>query len=131
MGRILSYQSRFMPNRSFLLIFTCLAGAGCSPLTTVQADGSIAYHHFGYVKVVIPSSYSSGSEKVSATDITTTGIKIGDGLSVGYMRDKKIIVPLDCKAVILVSNQQQLDQTVQLLKQFGEKEGLCASLYTP
>ena len=113
------------------LSFFCSFSCGCSPVTTVQPDGSIAYHHFGYVKVVLPSSHNNGSERITNTDITTTGIKVGDGVSVGYMRDKKIVVPLDCKTVILVSNQEQLDKTIQLLKQFDVKDGLCASIYNP
>lgn len=102
---------------------------GCSPMTTVAPDGTIAYHHFGYVKVIVPNTYSSTDKTVSATDVSTLGIRLQNGIGVGYFRDKQVVVPLDCHTVFLVSNQEQLDKAISTLNEIHKTEGVCAAIY--
>lgn len=101
----------------------------CSPITTVATDGTIAYHHFGYVKVIVPNTYSSTEKTVSATDVSTLGIQLRNGIGVGYFRDKQVVVPLDCRTVFLVTNQEQLDKAVKTLNDVNKMEGVCAAIY--
>lgn len=101
----------------------------CSPITTVAPDGTISYHHFGYVKAIVPNTYNSTEKTVSATDVSTLGIRLQNGIGVGYFRDKQVVVPLDCHTVFLVSNQEQLDKAISAFNATNKKEGVCAAIY--
>lgn len=103
--------------------------SACSPLTTVAPDGTISYHHFGYVKVIVPNTYNSSEKTVSATDVSTLGIQLRNGIGVGYFRDKQVVVPLDCRTVFLVSNQEQLDKAISTFNATNKMEGVCAAIY--
>ena len=102
---------------------------GCSAMTTVQPDGTIAYRHFGYLKVISPNKFSTGKTPISATNIETVGIKVGNGVGIGYFHDKQIVVPLDCHTVFLVSNQEQLDKAISTLNDVTKMEGTCEVIY--
>ena len=110
-----------------LLWLSVLPLAGCAPLATVNSDGTISHHYFGYVKVVVPQSYSSEGQ-IHAVDVTSVGLQVRDGVGVGYFRDNRIVVPLDCRLVVLVKNQGQLDNAVDSLKAMGGNN-ICASIY--
>lgn len=115
--------------RLLLVLFAMSSLLACSPITTVAPDGTISYHHFGYVKVIVPNTYSSTEKTVSATDVSTFGIQLRNGIGVGYFRDKQVVVPLDCRTVFLVSNQEQLDNAVRTLNDVNKTEGVCAAIY--
>jgi len=93
----------------------------------VNPDGTIAHHYVGYVKVLIPPSYGD-AKYIHAVDVTSVGIQVRDGVGVGYFRDQRLAVPLDCRVVVLVRTQAQLDHTVAMLNR-TTREGLCATIY--
>jgi hypothetical protein len=112
---------------SELLVAAATFAAGCTPMATVNADGTTTHHYVGYVRVVVPPSYSAG-DTVHAFDVESIGIHVRDGMGVGYYRDRRVSVPLDCRLVVLVRTQQQLDHAVETLGRFN-KEAACASIY--
>ncbi|GJM30601.1 MAG: hypothetical protein DHS20C17_32360 [Cyclobacteriaceae bacterium] len=101
------------------LLLLLLLGAGCS---TVNPDGTISRHYFGYVKVIIPGTKGD----VSAVDITTVGLRIGKGIGLGYLHDYRLAAPLDCRIVVIVKNQNQLDHAVNMLSKM--EENLCVAV---
>jgi len=114
--------------RATLLALTVLlATAGCAPIATVNSDGMIAHHYFGYVKVVIPPSVAS-AESVHALDLSSIGLQVRDGVGVGYYRESRVTVPLDCRLVVLLRTQEQLDRAMEILKPM-KGDGICASVY--
>ncbi len=105
-----------------VFITLCLWTVGC---TTIQPDGTRMQHYFGYVRVMMPPSHPA--ETVQATDVTMVGLRIVNGIGVGYLHDYRLAVPLDCRLVVLVQNQQQLDHAIQNLTK-TMKENLCVSV---
>ena len=115
-----SCRAKIMPQllRSTLLLLFLL-GAGC---TTVNHDGTISHHYFGYVKVIIPDEKGD----VRAADITTVGLRIDKGIGLGYLHDYRLAVPLDCRIVVIVKNQNQLDHAVKMLSKM--EDNLCVAV---
>ncbi len=115
------------PSEALLASAALVAVAGCAPIATVNADGTIAHHYIGYVKVIVPPSVAS-SESVHALDVSSIGLQVRDGVGVGYFRDSRVAVPLDCRLVVLVRTQEQLERAIEILKPM-KGDGLCATVY--
>lgn len=103
------------------------AVAACG-VTTIRSDAMVERHYLGYVKVVVPDSYSE-RQRVSATDVAAIGLRVENGLGVGYFRDRKVVTPLDCRFVVLVKTRQQLDETVRLISKADLRGDICASVF--
>lgn len=101
--------------------------AGCSGVTTVQPDGYVARHYFGYVKLVVPDSYSE-TTRVSAADVKAVGIRIENGVGVGYFHDQQVVTPLDCRLVVMVRDKEQLRAAAEQLATISGGD-LCAAVY--
>jgi len=99
--------------------------ASCAAIT-VRDDGSTVRHHFGYVRVITPPTTSS-SGKFQAMEYTSLGLRVENGLGFGYYHERNEYIPLDCRLVIRVMNEQQLKDAVRNLS-FLEKEGLCVTV---
>ena len=98
----------------------------CTPSVTIDADGRTIEHHYGYVRVVKPPTRAA-SENFRAEGITTVGIKIDNGIGIGFFRADRIYVPLDCRIVSIVSSQAQFDHLVEILSKF-ERDSLCVAV---
>lgn len=107
-----------------LLILVLATSGGCASKVSIHPNGTLVRHYFGYVRVEVPQA--DASQPVYVSDVSTLGIRVGNGIGVGYLREKQIVVPLDCRLVILVSNQGQLDDAVKKLSFFEGLPGLCA-----
>jgi hypothetical protein len=109
-----------------MVLSSFLYVAGCSGIATTEADGAIAHHYFGYVKVINPASQDH-SRQVLGSDVSTLGIRIGNGVGFGYMRDQYLSIPLDCRFVIFVKDKQQFDYVAaQVFDKF--EEGPCVGI---
>jgi hypothetical protein len=85
-------------------------------------------HHFGYTRVEAPPTISKNTEEeFKANDIRTWGIRISEGVVIGYSHERNEYIPLDCRLVIRVANEEQLEKVLNMLKHF-EKEGLCLTV---
>lgn len=91
-----------------LLLGAAIALSGCALGTTIDQHGVETKRYFGYVAVQRPPS----SERVFARDATAIGISFERGLGIGYMRDRHWVIPLDCRVVFVVSNQEQVKQVL-------------------
>lgn len=99
---------------------------GCASSAIVQPDGTMVRRYFGYVRVEVPQA--EASQPVYVSDVSAVGIRVGDGFGVGFLRDKQVVVPLDCRLVVLVSTQKQLDDAVRRLSFFKDMPGFCAAV---
>lgn len=109
---------------TFCVIFLC----SCFSFKTKGKNGNVVSHHFGYTRFEAPSSVSKntvGDFKVN--DIRTWGIRIERGVGIGYSRERNEYIPIDCRLVIRVANEEQLEKTQNLLTNL-EKEGLCVTV---
>lgn len=102
------------------------AMGGCAFSSTVQPDGTLVRRYLGYVRVEAPQA--EASQPVYLSDVSTVGIRIDNGIGIGFLRDKRVVVPLDCRLVILVSTQRQLDDAVRKLSFFKDMPGFCAAV---
>lgn len=100
---------------------------GCSPLVTVRADGMTTRHYFGYVRLVGPNNPAVGEERITGTDVSVVGLRIENGVTLGFAHDRVFSVPLDCRAVFLMSDKGAFDAIVEALEKNhpGQKD-LCA-----
>jgi len=102
------------------------AMGGCASSVTVQPDGTMVRRYLGYVRVEVPQA--EASQPVYVSDVSTVGIRVGDGFGIGFLRDKQVVIPLDCRLVVLVSTQEQLDDAVRKLSFFKDMPGFCAAV---
>jgi hypothetical protein len=110
----------FLSSTLPIAIFICLL-TGC---VTIDPDGTLTRHYFGYVKVIVPLAYDpSGTTR--AVETTTIGVRVENGVMVGYVHDKLISVPLDCRLVVMVRNNRQLDEAVDKLAK-ASRGDVCA-----
>lgn len=127
--RIKYFSEKIMKIRVVLMLFiVCLMTAliSCAPVTTVSDNGSTIKHYFGYVRVIEPPTVGpDGQFKVS--EVETFGVRIVRGLGFGYFHERNEHIPLDCRLVIRVANEQQLEKVLETLSPIM-KEGLCVTV---
>lgn len=107
-----------------LFLLSSLA-VSCSTVKIWDDSGSVR-HHFGYVRVVTPPTTSTIG-KFQAMEFTTMGLRVDNGLGIGYFHERNEYIPLDCRLVIRVMNEQQLVDVIRNLS-FMKKEGLCVTV---
>lgn len=98
--------------------------AGCGTTARIEPDGSLVRHYLGYVKVVVPQAASRNA--VYTSDVSVIGLRVGNGVGVGYSRDRQVVVPLDCRLAVMVANQAQLDEALARLPALLDRSGVCA-----
>jgi|GEM_PF-784186 len=114
------------PSFSLLLLLAVVFLTACSTTAEITPDGTLVRHYFGYVRVVVPQAAADQPVYTSSTSVL--GLYAGNGVGIGYVRDRRVVVPLDCRLVVLVANQQQLDHAMQRLNAMGKTGGLCAAV---
>jgi hypothetical protein len=113
-----------LPLRALAAGLAAVALSACALGTTVHADGSATRHYLGYVAVTMPRP----GGKVYSSETSVVGLRIDNGVGVGYVRDRMVVVPLDCRTVLLVANQRQYDGAVRHLHELGAQGSACAAL---
>ncbi|TDM04910.1 MAG: hypothetical protein C4K60_20975 [Ideonella sp. MAG2] len=63
---------------------------------------------------------------IKAMDLSTWGLRLGQGLALGYHRDQLLTVPLDCRIVFIIRDSAELRHAQSLLQQLGQ-EPLCTT----
>ena len=97
---------------------------GVCLITGCTFQGGNTTHHIGYVQTIDAKGSTDG---VSSKAIRTIGVRFRDGIGVGYFDEKRVVVPLDCRLVIIVRNQAQLDEALQRLEGLKGRE-LCVAI---
>lgn len=101
---------------------SCLGACASAPV--IEPDGTLVRHYLGYVKVAIPQAVAQ--RPVYVSDVTVVGLRMANGIGVGYSRDRQIVVPLDCRLVLLVATQAQLDAAVDRMPAALASANACA-----
>lgn len=99
---------------------------GCASTFIVQPDATLVRHYFGYVRVEIPQA--AASRPVHISDVAALGVRIDGGFSIGASRDRDLVIPMDCRIVVLVANQAQLDDAIKKLSFFQDDPAFCAAV---
>ena len=113
--------------RSLALALTAIVLTGCSTLTIDGADGLRGKRTYvGVIRVEAPINPDDplAPSRVRMLEVTTWGLRIDRGLSVGYLNDRLVSVPLDCRFVIFIRSTQELAQAEALLRNLS-KEDTC------
>lgn len=82
--------------------------------------------YFGVVRVNHSPLKDKAEARISHIDITTVGIRVDSGVSLGYLQESLLFVPLDCRLVVFVRNEQQLLHAKKMLESIA-KERLCVA----
>lgn len=99
--------------------------AGCATRSTVDADGRVIVHNFGYVKIVKPPAFPAKKD-INVTGARLIGFSVGEGLTLGYKDTEFISVPIDCRVLVVVKNDAQLAHLIKDLDLI-EKDEICAT----
>jgi hypothetical protein len=95
--------------------------AGCTTVVQTTQTGPPSYH-LGLVKIV--TSASGEQRGIESTTIQTLGGRIQDGFTLGYLREKRLTLPLNCRVVLIVQTDAQLDRANVILNSL-KGEQLC------
>jgi hypothetical protein len=98
-----------------------LAASSC--VGTIDTAKPTTTSYLGLIRVVVPPDETS---RVIAFDVKAVGLRVGNGFGIGFFDDDRLYVPLDCRTVILVANQSQLDSAIHTVKNMGED--ICVAL---
>ncbi len=108
-------------------LFVALLGSILMSCASPGPDGVPAPgDYFGWVRIADPPADATG---VTRLDLTALGLRVGSGIGLGYFREQRLSVPLDCRVVLFVQNgaQQRWVEDV-----FGTiKEGVCSAVLSP
>lgn len=121
---VLSARLAFFLRAASVIVATALSG--CATVDSVQPDGQTVRHYFGYVRIAAPSP--EVGRPVHASDVVTFGMRVRDGFSFGYVRERFVIVPLDCRLVVLVATDKQLNDAMEKFSLFNDTPGICAAV---
>ncbi len=110
----------------FIIFLSILSMPGCATTTYKFKDDSSSSSYFGYIKFIEPPTLSPNDD-FKVAEIEAYGIRIMNGLGVGYFHERLETIPLDCRIVIRVMNREQFKMIEEILLPIA-KEGLCITI---
>lgn len=108
-----------------VLVLCSSALSGCTTISTDEAGRKVT-HHFGYARVTDSPSRPI-TMPFDANSTTLVGLSVGKGIALGYKTKSVISVPLDCRILVVVENDAQLDHIISHLSHLKD-ERLCATV---
>ncbi|REG59305.1 hypothetical protein B0G80_2040 [Paraburkholderia sp. BL6669N2] len=88
------------------LALVCLGLSGCV-IQNEHVNGAIeSTRYFGVVKI---DTYGDRELQVTQNKFTTVGLRVGAQSGVGFFSESILYVPLDCRVVVLVNTESQLE----------------------
>lgn len=91
-----------------LLVGTVSAGVGCTTINTEKNLESPGYY-LGLIKYQVATD-----NNVQRSSVQTFGLRIKDGFTLGFIDERKVIVPKGCQVVVFVRTAEQLRQVAAL-----------------
>lgn len=88
-------------SRAMALLMPLLLNA-CSSVTLQGADGSLDRSFVGYVRVR-GTAVSLAAQGGSVHELTSAGLSAGQGVTLGWSKERVISIPLDCRVVVLLN----------------------------
>ena len=113
-----------MPTKCGVILCAALIFSGCQSGDRSVADGESVTRYYGFFKTSAPNQVRDG-DRLGTYEISGVGVRADNGVAIGYIHEKILSVPLDCRLVILVNDAQQLNQALEILETL-QREGTCA-----
>ena len=101
--------------------------AGCTSFSADTPEGMGGRRSYiGIVTVEAPLAPTNVAilPRVRHLDVTTIGLRVDRGVSLGYLHDRLLSLPLDCRLVVFVRSAPELAHAEQMLR-VATKENLC------
>lgn len=92
--------------------------------TIDPSSRKISGDYFGWVR--IRQTSADHAPRVGALDSKVLGVRVENGLSIGYSARRRYEIPPDCRMVIIVRDRSELDFVKEQIGNF--KEGICATI---
>lgn len=119
------------------IIVAIALGTTLAACTQIRDSGELVRHYFGYVKVITPAVHAPEAA-VRVLEVENYGVWVsvdrrpqnedaaGYGAGFGFRRDRRELIPLDCRVVVRLFTQEQMDTFLKLLDEAVQsKEGIC------
>ena len=131
----LSTQGALMKIYVLSLVLMLVSLSGCASVRTTDGEGK-SYRYFGFVEVVVPEAQAN----IEAVKITSAGIAIENGLSVGWRDTEQVIVPLKkgagenappeatCSMVVIVRSDTEAQNAREILSDL-KGENICLTSF--
>lgn len=120
---------RAMTRSLCFVVLGCITG--CTSVSIHSPEGTFERRTYvGLVSVEGTSHGKSSTQRVRQIDMTTVGLRIGAGVSVGYLHDNTLSIPTDCRLVVIVKSAAQLEHVAKILNSLT-KEDLCTASSPP
>ncbi|MBQ0961533.1 hypothetical protein KAK06_21520 [Ideonella sp. 4Y11] len=100
----------------------------CSACTTLYVDapdalnGSRTYVGIVKVRAAEESSQASAASRVRRHSYSTLGLRVDSGLSLGYLNDEVVSIPLNCHVVLFVRAPEEWGHAETLLRQLRRED---------
>jgi hypothetical protein len=102
---------------------------GCSSVSIETTDGLAGRRTYvGVVTVEAPLDPANATElpRVRQLDVATFGLRLDRGVSLGYLQDRLISIPLDCRLVIFIRSAAELEHAAKMLRAIS-KDDICVA----
>lgn len=112
-----------------LVLVLALGLGGCTTLSVDSAgDARGKRTYVGIVTVWAPSDADDplAAPRIRQMDISTLGLRLGNGVGMGYLRDRLLSIPLDCRLVVFIRSTADLAHAEKLLRATTQ-ENLCSA----
>jgi hypothetical protein len=111
------------------LFCLCLGAslAGCVSTAAVRPDGMVERQYWGYLKYAVTDPRWP-AQKLTRSDITAIGLRAENGIGIGYFRDQSITAPLDCRLLVVVQSNEQLERVLAFIKTTNSGVNLCTAV---
>jgi hypothetical protein len=117
----------------YLFATLCLASLniGCAAYSA-SAQGFMTKRYFGWLEVTTKANPADTAQTAQQTikqgqieRVRTIGLRVSNGVAIGYTDDAMISLPLDCRLVIVVKTIEQIRQIAETYPQLLKTEHLC------
>ena len=107
-----------------MILLAMVSLIGCASHTTIDQNGRVVIHNFGYVKIIKPPAYPANTA-INVTGARLLGFSVGEGFTIGYKASEYMQIPTDCRVLVIVKDEKQLKHLINEMSLIGEEE-ICA-----
>jgi hypothetical protein len=117
-------------NHLFIASFAVFSASCASQ--SIAPNGDVSKRYFGWLEVTgkLKEDQLNANEKKTLDEgrierVRSLGLRIANGVSIGYFDDITLALPLDCRLVIVVKTVDQIRQISEIYPQLLKTENLC------
>jgi hypothetical protein len=107
---------------TMLAVLVCLGLSGCV-VRTSHVNGEVASTRLlGFVKI---DTYEDQGLQVTRNTLATVGLRVGEQSGLGFFSESTLSIPLDCRVVVLVTSDSQLEAVRRFMQDPTRGTELC------